>query len=477
MIKKIILTALLFTFYFSLFTWSYLFGIKSFDNTIENIVQIEEKYDFNFPIVAFIFDPRDEWKISNTLNNLNDKFGTEKVYHITLSPNSYSAKQVSEWIFDENYKKFFELIKKNDLKVIFRTMHEMNGWRYPRWSYPENFQKARIHVWNLSREFWLDQNNILFDMSVNHRDMPTKWTPSQIAKLITCNQKTKFTEIEHKEFISTWYTSKTMETKIPLPQSKLDKLLWKSTKYNIVWQTISIPYPIYDITIEKKQNCYTFEDYYPGDKYVDIMWVTFYNRWKAGYNRHWLYPDQILNDKNRDTLKRLKSFKKPIFIDEVATTAVRYTWAYNQPQSQELYQTESDLKNKWIISLKNLMLQNPEILGMVYFNIDYTYWLKYRIIWEADRAIINLNNDKFYTWTYELYNNQNRNNNLYNLFKNNHTITEVNNTNNSQWSTLADLLVKKFGVEDSLKRVNSILKTTNNKNVSILLKEILDILQ
>jgi hypothetical protein len=37
-----------------------------------------------------------------------------------------------------------------------------------------------------------------------------------------------------------------------------------------------------------------------------------------------LLPEQILNDKDWDTLKRLKSFKKPIFIDEVATTAVRY---------------------------------------------------------------------------------------------------------------------------------------------------------
>jgi hypothetical protein len=96
MIKKIILTALLLTFNFILFTKGYLFGIKSFDNTIENILQIEEKYDFNFPIVAFIFDPRDETEVSNILNNLNDKFGTEKIYHISLSPNNYSAKQVAE---------------------------------------------------------------------------------------------------------------------------------------------------------------------------------------------------------------------------------------------------------------------------------------------------------------------------------------------------------------------------------------------
>jgi hypothetical protein len=30
------------------------------------------------------------------LNNLSDKFGANKIYHITLSPNNYSAKQVAD---------------------------------------------------------------------------------------------------------------------------------------------------------------------------------------------------------------------------------------------------------------------------------------------------------------------------------------------------------------------------------------------
>ncbi|MBU0627526.1 hypothetical protein KKG31_05810 [Patescibacteria group bacterium] len=58
----------------------------------------------------------------------------------------------------------------------------------------------------------MDQSNILFDFSVNHRDMPTKQTPSQTARLIPC-------QVKNKEI----------------------------------------------------NQCYTFEDYYPGDKYVDIM--------------------------------------------------------------------------------------------------------------------------------------------------------------------------------------------------------------
>ena len=54
-------------------TKAYLFGIKSFDNTISNIKQIEQKYNFDFPIIAFIFDPRSD-NVKNTLNNLNSQF-------------------------------------------------------------------------------------------------------------------------------------------------------------------------------------------------------------------------------------------------------------------------------------------------------------------------------------------------------------------------------------------------------------------
>lgn len=53
-------------------------------------------------------------------------------------------------------------------------MHEMNGGRYPRSSNPTTFKEAWIHVWNLSREVGLTKSNILFDMSVNARDLPAK---------------------------------------------------------------------------------------------------------------------------------------------------------------------------------------------------------------------------------------------------------------------------------------------------------------
>lgn len=152
---------------------AYLFGMKSWDNSISNIERIEKQYKLDLPIVSFIFDPRGE-HVENMMNQLNEKLGEDKIYHISLSPNSFSAAEVAAGKFDEQYKQFFKDVKKNNLRVIFRTMHEMNGGRYPRSSNPVNFKKARIHVRELSRAEGLDQKNILFDMSVNARDLPAK---------------------------------------------------------------------------------------------------------------------------------------------------------------------------------------------------------------------------------------------------------------------------------------------------------------
>ncbi len=37
---------------------AYLFGMKSRDNSIANIQQIEKEYNLDIPMVSFIFDPR-----------------------------------------------------------------------------------------------------------------------------------------------------------------------------------------------------------------------------------------------------------------------------------------------------------------------------------------------------------------------------------------------------------------------------------
>ena len=319
---------------------SYYFWLKSADNTPENIENIEELLNIKLPVIWFIFDPRDRNDVLNSIDRIAEKLWTDRIYHFTLSPDYFSAEEVVLWKFDNQYKAFFKKIKEKNLHVIFRTLHEMNGWRYPRSSKPEKFKAAWIHVRSLSRTVGLNEENILFDFSVNHRDMPTKWTPSQKAPLIQCNIK--------------------------------------------------------------KDDCYHFEDYYPWDEFVDVVWFTFYNRWKANSNRLRLTPTQILYDKNWKTYERIKALNKPIIIDEVATTSVRYNWNYSFEKSRNEYLNHDERKDNRIHQLWEFLVNHPEITVAVYFNTDYTHGLTSKITWEADRAIVNIEDNKVYGWFQEL---------------------------------------------------------------------------
>lgn len=352
---------MLLVWFFSLFvnvniSESYYFWLKSADNTPENIAIIENKYNVNLPVVSFIFDPRDENDVLNSIDRIIEILWTDRVYHFTISPDMYSANDVVLWKFDAKYSAFFKKIKEKNLHVIFRTMHEMNGWWYPRSSNPEKFKAAWIHVWTLSRVAWLNEENILFDFSVNHRDMPTNWVPSQSAPLIQCNIG--------------------------------------------------------------KDDCYHFEDYYPWDEFVDVVWFTFYNRWKANSNRLWLTPTQILYDPNWNTYERVKALNKPIVIDEVATTSVRYDWNYNFEKSRSEYLNHNERKDNWIHQLWEFLVNRPEIVAAIYFNTDYTHGLSFNVIWEADRAIVNIEDNKVY-WGFqelEMFSEKKLDNILSNLF-------------------------------------------------------------
>ena len=348
--KKFWLVICLILFLLPISSYAFVFWLKSSDNTVENIVEIEKTYNLYLPLVGFIYDPWDQQDVIWELKKAKNLLGDKRIYHITVSPNSYTAQEVVDWKFDAEYNVFFKTIRDLNLKVIFRTMHEMNwGW-YPWSSDPELFKEAWVHVWKLSRKQWLTDNDILFDFSVNHWDMPTKWTPSQSAILFRC------------------------ET------------------------------PLSGKVLDYSKECYRFEDYYPWDKFVDIVWVTFYNWWKATSDRKWKTPSQILNDKDWNTLTRLKKFDKPLFIDEVWTTAVWYSWDYSWDKSREIYLwTWGDVrKDKWLNQLAQFLSSN-HFMGAVYFNVDYTYWLEYPTVWEADWAVINVLLDKFYQGFWDLY--------------------------------------------------------------------------
>ena len=164
---------MLFFLVFPFSTSAFVLGLKSTDNTVENVVKIEKDYSLYLPLIGFIYDPRDKQDVVAELEKIAKELGNQRIYHISLSPNQFSAEEVAKGAFDRQYTLFFKTIKRLNLKVIFRTMHEMNGGWYPRGSNPTKFKEAWIHVWNLARSLGLNQQDILFDFSVNHRDMPT----------------------------------------------------------------------------------------------------------------------------------------------------------------------------------------------------------------------------------------------------------------------------------------------------------------
>lgn len=321
---------------------AYVFGMKSANNSIDNIKRIEQDYHMPLSMVSYIFNDW-HWREKETMMNFADELWTNRIYHLTLTPSLYSAAQVRDGLYDIQYREFFRSIRQQNLKVIFRTMHEANGWRYP-WSWdPEAYKDAWEHVYALSREEGLDTTNILFDFSVNHWDMPSispEW-PSQKAELLECT---------------------------PL--------------------------------LRQEQWCLSFEDYYPGDEYVDVVWFTFYNRWKGNSDRKWLSPYDILYDKDWSTIERVKALGKPVIVDEMATSAIWYTQMYDWQRSRSLYPIQFDKKNEWLIELAEYLKKETHVLWAVYFNIDYTRGLEEQIIWEADRSAINVWNNQVYTWIY-----------------------------------------------------------------------------
>lgn len=97
---------------------AYLFGMKSWDNSTSNIQKIQKEYELDLPMVSFIFDPRGD-HVEKMMNKLNEELGPDKIYHISLSPDMYSAKEVAEGKFDAQYQQFFKDIKKIIWKLFF----------------------------------------------------------------------------------------------------------------------------------------------------------------------------------------------------------------------------------------------------------------------------------------------------------------------------------------------------------------------
>lgn len=113
-------------------TCLYFGNLLSDKNSPRNPRCREKNYSLSTSSVRLYFD-RYSRQGSSVVKDIVNKLGTgERIYHITLSPELLTATQVASGYFDSEYRTFFEDVKKYNMKVIFRTMHEMNGGWYAR---------------------------------------------------------------------------------------------------------------------------------------------------------------------------------------------------------------------------------------------------------------------------------------------------------------------------------------------------------
>jgi hypothetical protein len=112
-----------------------------------------------------------------------------------------------------------------------------------------------------------------------------------------------------------------------------------------------------------------FEDYYPGDAYVDVVAFSSYN---FGYHplnpyKDWKTPSETFSP----YLTRMTALapSKPIMIAQTGTTAY-----YNSSRT-----TNPDQKNLWLKEAYTLLAQYPGLIGVIYYNASPDYdWTFYR---------------------------------------------------------------------------------------------------
>lgn len=191
-------------------------GLRAEHNLPEDILGIEKRYSgTRVSTVSFIYD---DYGTGTDLDFRRSVklLGADRVYHVTISPFGYTAAEVGSGAFDESYRRFFRTARELKLRVLFRTMHEMNGGWYSWSSHPAEFRTAFRHVASLARKHALTNDRFKMVFSVNSLDLPT--------------------------------TDAVPTQKSPLVHCELDGPVRPEMPF-----------------------CPTFEDYWPGDEYVDVV--------------------------------------------------------------------------------------------------------------------------------------------------------------------------------------------------------------
>jgi hypothetical protein len=158
--KKILSIILLFFVFlpstFAADVHPYLFGLKIQDNNADIALNIENTYNIHLPVVGLFYDDFSD-KEFFSLSDAIEKLGTKnRVYHLTVNPLGYTAKELfydpEGKGFKKKYERLFTFIKEKKLKVIFRFCHEMNGGWYSWASDDIYFPLMWQRVWQWSRD-------------------------------------------------------------------------------------------------------------------------------------------------------------------------------------------------------------------------------------------------------------------------------------------------------------------------------------
>ena len=113
-------------------------------------------------------------------------------------------------------------------------------------------------------------------------------------------------------------------------------------------------------------------DYFPGSAYVDLIGVTLYNRGRSRPDAWsvWKEPEFLLSE--FDLLTKLQQFNKPIIIDELGTTAANFDGKWTHEKAISSIANDTSSKNTWLRKWKLVAARHPDIVGLLYFNVDHT---------------------------------------------------------------------------------------------------------
>ena len=105
----------------------------------------------------------------------------------------------------------------------------------------------------------------------------------------------------------------------------------------------------------------SYESYYPGDEYVDVVAFSAYNFGYCAPNTNWVTPENLIG-RNIHRI-HLMAPQKPIFIASLATSAFSSAGVEN-----------ADAKNAWLQNAFQFIATQPSIRAVLYRNVNAAGW-------------------------------------------------------------------------------------------------------